>query len=177
MKNWTWNFQKTTSTDLELCSNRRLFISFQIKCIRRGRATRLIFWCNPLLLLKRHRSTLDREDIEQFRWSHYLTGLHNNEVQSQLKNRWAWDSSSRLHRTQIESIKRKLSWSFILILSRTTSHRIKLYHGKDHCSHTKWCQLTGFPLTWKNSWALAMKDPGPRCQPWRVSIASEIPPN
>jgi len=102
IKNRTWNFQKTASTDLETCSNKRLFLSFQIKCIRRGRATRLILWCNPLLFPERPRNTPDREDIKRFRWSHCLTRLYNNEVQSQLKNRWAWDSSSHY-------IKHKLS--------------------------------------------------------------------
>ena len=165
MNNWTWNFQKTASTDLETSSNRRLFLSFQIKCTRRGRATRLILWCNPLLLPERPRSAPDKEDIERFRRSRCLTRLHNNEVQSQLKNRWAWDSSSQFYRTQIESIERKLSRSFVLSLPMTVSHIIKLYHGKDHCSHTTRCQLTGFPLTRKNSWALAMKDPDLGCQP------------
>jgi len=146
MKNIIWNLRKTTSTDLDTRSNIQLFLSFQIKCIRRARETRLILWCSPLRLLVRPLIALERVDKDRFNQSQCLIRLHNNKVQSQLKNRWAWDSSSQLYRTQVDSVERKLSRSFVLNLRRTKSHRINLYHGKDHFSQTTLCQLTTLPL-------------------------------
>jgi len=91
IKNWIWNLRKTSLTDLETCLKIRLFLSFQIRWTRRARATRLILWCNPLRLPERPLIAPEREDIDRLSQSHYLIRLYRNEVQSQLKNRWAWD--------------------------------------------------------------------------------------
>ena len=93
-KNKIWNLRKTESTDWDTCLNILMFLSFQIKCTRRARETRLNLCCNLLLRPDRPLTAEEREDIERFIRSQCLIRLHKREDQSQLKNKWAWDSSS-----------------------------------------------------------------------------------
>ena len=80
-------------------------------------------------------------------------------VQTQAKNKWPWDSSPCLQKTQAGSKGMNLNRSRVRSLPRIASQRMKLCLGRDHYSQTTRFHETTDPTGRKKLYALQRKGP------------------